>query len=106
MALQTITFDPNARVLTNDEHITAINAASANITRAGSVDAAARPIAAGEITVAELASSAARDNLDALPNIDRKYIRTLPISGQFKVVNVQRKADGEVEVAFDDVAVV
>lgn len=106
MALQTITFDPDARLLTDDEHIAAINAATANITRGSSVSALARPIEANEVTSVELSSSASKDNLDALSDVDRKYIRTLPVSGQFKVVNVQRNAAGEVEVTFDDVAIV
>ena len=106
MALQTITFDPDARLLTDDEHIAAINSATANITRGSSVSALARPITAGEITATELSSDASKDNLDALADIDRKYIRTLPVSGEFKVVNIQRDAAGQVEVTFDDVAVV
>ena len=106
MALQTITFDPDARLLTDDEHIAAINAATANITRASSVSALARPITAGEVTSVELSADASKDNLDALADIDRKYVRTLPVSGQFRVINVQRNVAGEVEVTFDDVAIV
>ncbi len=106
MALQTITFDPDAKLLTDDEHVAAINAASSNITRASSVSAIARPIEVAEVTSVELSANASKDNLDALSDVDRKYLRTLPVSGQFKVINIQRNVAGEVEVTFDDVAVI
>ena len=105
MALQTITLDPNAVAITDDEHVDAINAASNQITRASSVASVARPIEAGEITVSELASNASRNNLDAMADVDRKYVRTLPVSGEFKIINMQRNAAGTVDVEFDDVVV-
>ena len=99
---QTITTTP----LTADEHVAQINAATANITRASSVAAAARPIVAGEITVSELASGASKGNLDAMGDTARGYIRTLPLTGEFPVTAVQRNAAGEVDVEYDDVAIV
>jgi len=45
-----------------------------------------------------------RDAIVGLGDTERKIMITEPISGQFKVVSVQRKADGKVEVAYDDVA--
>lgn len=117
MALQIITFDPAAApALTPDEVVAKVNAAATDITRAGSVDPAARPIELAEVGTAELAaaavtavklsSAAARDNLDALPHVDRKYVRTNPVAGQYKIIHFQRNNVGLLEVEYDDVAVV
>jgi hypothetical protein len=107
MAIATLTIDPGAAALTPNEHVAAINSATAVIDRASSVDPAARPIAPGEITIAELASAAAKGNLDAMPDVDRGYIQTRPVatSGDFKVIALKRTSVGLVEVEYDDVAV-
>ena len=115
MATQSFQLDPNAQSYTDDEIITKINNASTTISRASSVTAAARPIAAGEITATEidagavtnteLASGAAKANLDAMTGTARGYVQTDPTTGQFKVLAVQRTATGELEVDYDDVAV-
>lgn len=105
MALQTMTLDPNAAVYTDDEIVGKVNAASAQITRAGSVAAAARPIADSEVTSAKLASGVAKTNLDAMADTARGYIKTNPTTGQFKVVSIERQADGKAKVTYDDVAV-
>ena len=115
VAIQSFQLDPNAASYTDDEIVTKINNASNQITRAGSVAAAARPIAAGEVgdtelgsftvTNTELASGAAKANLDAMSDTARGYVKTAPASGQFPVVAVQRAASGELEVDYDDVAI-
>ncbi|KKL75249.1 hypothetical protein LCGC14_2056800 [marine sediment metagenome] len=107
MTIATLTIDPGAAALTPNEHVAAINSATAAIDRADSVDPAARPIQAGEITVAELASAAAKGNLDALADVDRGYVQTRPVaaSGDFKVIALKRTAVGLVEVEYDDVPV-
>ena len=102
-AKQTMTLDPNAVPYTDDQIVGKINAATATITRASSVDAAARPIGSGEITNTKLASTAAKENLDALSDTARGYIKTAPTSGQFKVIEIQRASDGKLAVAYDDV---
>lgn len=100
-----MTLDPNAAVYTDDEIVGKVNAASAQITRAGSVAAAARPIADSEVTSAKLASGVAKTNLDAMADTARGYIKTNPTTGQFKVVSIERQADGKAKVTYDDVAV-
>lgn len=115
MAIVQMLLDPNAAAYTDDEIVGKINTASAQITRASSVAAAARPIGTGEVGTTELAagavdntklaSTAAKDNLDALADTARGYIKTDPAAGQFKVVAVQRAADGKLEVDYDNVAV-
>ena len=105
MATQSFQLDPNAQSYTDDDIVGKVNTATANITRASSVDAAARPLAAGEVTSTELDSTAAKDNLDALGDTARGYIKTAPTTGEFTVIAVQRDATGKLDVDYDDIAV-
>ncbi len=116
MAIQSFQVDPGATALTPDDHVAAINAATAVIDRADSVDAAARPIQTGEIgtdelaaagvTVSKLAATAAKGNLDALSDTARGYIKTNPAVGEFPIIAEQRDADGNLDIEYDDVAIV
>ena len=108
MALASFTIDPAAAVpLTGDEIVNKINTDTVDsITRASSVSAAARPLEADEVSDVELTATAARDNLTALPDVDRGFILTLPASGEFPVINVQRDATGKLEIEYDDVAII
>lgn len=116
MAIQSFQLDPNAGPQpTPDEIVAGVNAATADITRAGSVDPTARPIEADEITATHIASdsvsddeltdTAARDNLRGMAPVDRGVVLTEPQSGEFPIINVQRQADGKVDVDYDDVAI-
>ena len=105
MAIQSMTLDPNAASYTDDQIVGKVNTATAQITRASSVAAAARPIAAGEVSNTELAAAAAKANLDAMTVTTRGYIKTLPVTGQFPVVSIERDAAGKTKVDYDDVAV-
>lgn len=105
MAIQSFTLDPNAQAYTDDEIVAKINAASDAITRAGSVDPAARPIEAGEVSNTELAAGVAKSNLDAMTDTTRGYIKTNPADGQYKIVAVERDATGKLKVEYDDQAV-
>ena len=60
--------------------------------------------AAAGIINAQVASGLAKANLDALADTARGYIQTAPTSGQFKIVSMQRQADGKMAVKYDDVA--
>jgi hypothetical protein len=105
MAIQSMTLDPNAAAYTDDQIVGKINTAAAQITRAGSVAAAARPIAALEVDNTKLAAGATKANLDAMTDTARGYIKTNPIAGQFPVVSIERDAAGKTKVDYDDVAV-
>ena len=105
MAIVSFQLDPNAQAYTDDAIVAKINAASANITRASSVSAAARPIVSNEITDTELAAGVAKTNLDAMADTSRGYIKTSPTSGEFPVVNIQRDATGNLDIDYDNVAV-
>lgn len=105
MATQTMVLDPNAASYTDDEIVGKVNTATAQITRASSVAAAARPLVDGEVASAKLASGVAKVNLDAMTDTARGYLKTSPTTGQFRVVAVQRDAAGKLAVTYDDVAV-
>ncbi len=105
MAIASMTLDPNAVAYTDDQIVGKVNTASAQITRASSVAAAARPIADDEVTSAKLDAGVAKTNLDAMADTARGYIKTSPITGQFKIIAIERQADGKAKVEYDDVAV-
>ncbi len=114
MALEKVYLDPNAQTYSDDEIVGKINAASVNITRAGSVEAAARPIEASEVDTTELADGAvesakvdagvAKANLDAMADLDRGYILSRPVAGQKKIVAIQTHSDGQQEIEQNDTA--
>lgn len=103
MALATLTIDPGAAALTDDQHVDAINAASNQITRASSVTPAARPISAAEVTSTELSGTAARDNLKAMSDSSREILLTRPLSGENRIFALHRLSSGLVEVEYEDV---
>ncbi len=105
MAIASMVLDPNAQAYTDDQIVGKVNTATAQITRAASVAAAARPIADGEVVAAKLDAGVAKTNLDAMTDTARGYVKTSPTSGQFRVVAVERQADGKLKIEYDDVAV-
>ena len=128
MVIQKVYLDPNAAAYTDNEIVGKINTATANITRASSVAAAARPIAAGEVGATELANEAflttektkltgieasatadqtgaeIRDAIVALADLDRKILITRPAVGQKKIIAIQTHSDGKTEVEQNDAA--
>ena len=105
MAIQSMQLDPNAAAYTDDEIVGKVNTATAQITRASSVAAAARPIADAEVTSAKLDTGVAKANLDAMADTARGYIKTSPTTGQFKVVSIERDSAGKLKADYDDVAI-
>lgn len=105
MPIASMQLDPNAKVYSDDEIVDKINTAAVNITRAGSVEAAARPIEDAEVTDAKLAPAVAKANLDAMGDTERGYVKTLPEAGEFPVIAIHRQADGKLDIDYDDVAV-
>lgn len=103
MAIVRIILDPDAVPYTDDEIVGKVNAAAVNITRAGSVEAAARPIGDAEVTGPKLSSDAAKVNLDAMMELERGYVKTNPQSGEYKVTAVQVTANNKLAADHDDV---
>lgn len=46
---------------------------------------------------------AIRDALLSLPDDERTFITTDPSSGDFRVISIERKASGEIEIKYSDV---
>jgi hypothetical protein len=65
MAIQTMVLDPNAASYTDDQIVAKINTATANITRASAVSAAAHPIGTGEVADTMIANGAIKTKLGA-----------------------------------------
>ena len=129
MAKASFQLDPNAQAYTDDEIVGKVNAAAVDITRAGCVDATARPIEAGEVGATELAAeeyttaeqgklagveesatadqtgTEVRDALEGLADLDRHFVITDPQSGEYPVISIQRDASDKLDVDYDDVAV-
>lgn len=139
MAIQSMVLDPDAASYTDDQIIAKVNSASAQITRVGSVAAAARPLSDGEVSAVkiaggaiktklngeadgskltaselataaalvstQLAAGAAKASLDAMADTARGYVKTAPVTGQFKVISIERDATGKLKTDYDDVAV-
>ncbi len=70
---EVLEIDPNAATLTDDEVVEAVNRAST------------------KVEPGALAPTAARDNLNAMPDKDREYVRTNPSKKELKVTALQRK---------------
>ena len=114
MAKASFQLDPAAVVYTDDDIVGKVNSASANISRAGAVTAAARPIESGEVDTTELADGAvesgkldagvAKANLDTMTETDRGYIKTDPAVGEFKVLAIHRDSAGKLDIDYDDEA--
>lgn len=100
-----MSLDPNAAAYTDNEIVGKINSATVQITRASAVAVTARPIGSGEISNTELAAGVAKSNLDAMTDTARGYVKTSPVTGQFKVISIERSADGKLKTDYDDVAV-
>ena len=81
----------------------AANAVSSACIAANAVTASC--IAAAAVNSVCLASGVAKVNLDAMSDITRGYIRTNPVTGQFRVIFIERQADGKEKVEYDDVAI-
>ena len=87
MAIQSMSLDPNAASYTDDQIVGKVNTATAQITRAGSVAAAARPIAALEVDDTKIAAGAIKTKLTA--EIDGNKLTTGELAAAAGVTNAQ-----------------
>ncbi|KKK83975.1 hypothetical protein LCGC14_2787950, partial [marine sediment metagenome] len=63
-------------------------------------------LAANAVTNAKAEATLAKDNLNAMSDTVRGYVKTEPVSGEFPVINVQRDALGNLDVDYDDVVII
>ncbi len=101
MAIATMTLDPNAASYTDDQIVGKVNSATANITRASSVSAAARPLADGEVATAKLAAGAIKAKLTA--ESDGNKLTTSELAAAAGVTNAQ-VATGQAKANLDAMA--
>jgi len=123
MAIQSMQLDPNAAAYTDDEIVGKINAASANITREGSIEGTAAsaidtddisegssnkydtgaPPTDNEVVAAINSASTAITREAALSQDDLKIVKTNPVAGEFQIKNIHRDSDGKLDIEYDDV---
>ena len=87
MAIASMQLDPGAVVYTDDQIVGKVNSASAQITRADSVAAAARPIAASEVGATELAAGAIKTKLAA--ETDGNKLVSASLAAAAGIINAQ-----------------
>jgi len=124
MAIQSMQLDPNAASYTDDEIVGKVNTATANITRAGSIEGTAAsaldsddigegtgnlydtgaPPTDDEVVSAINSASTAITREAALSQDDLNIIKTSPAGGEFMVKNIQRDSDGKLDIDYDDTA--
>jgi hypothetical protein len=101
MAIQTMLLDPNASSYTDDQIVGKINTATANITRAGSVAATARPIAALEVDAGKIAAGAIKTKLTG--EADGSKLTTSELAAAAAITNAQVAA-GQAKANLDAMA--
>lgn len=98
MAIASLQLDPNAVSYTDDQIVGKVNTATANITRASSVSAAARPIASGEVGSTELAAGAIKTKLGG--ETDGNKLVSASLAAAAGVTNAQ-VATGQAKASLD-----
>jgi len=101
MAIQSMQLDPNAQSYTDDQIVGKVNTAAAQITRAGSVAAAARPIADGEVATAKIAAGAIKAKLTA--EVDGNKLTAAELAAAAGIANAQVAA-GQAKANLDAMA--
>ena len=118
MAIEKIYLDPNAAAYTDDEIVGKVNAATANITRAGSIEGtAASALDSDDITegsanfygaeanaTADQTGAEVRDLVVALSDDTREIVISRPLTGQKKIYAIQTHSDGKQEIEQNDTA--
>lgn len=101
MAIATMLLDPNAVSYTDDEIVGKVNTATATISRASSVTAAARPIASSEVTDGMIATGAIKTKLGA--EADGNKLVSASLAAAAGVTNAQ-VAVGQAKANLDAMA--
>ena len=98
MAIVSMLLDPNAASYTDNQIVDKINNASTTISRASAVTAAARPIAASEVTATELAAGAIKTKLGA--ETDGNKLVSASLAAAAGIINAQ-VATGQAKASLD-----
>ena len=125
MAIASMQLDPNATTYTDDQIVAKVNAATSTVsadkiadgtankaytgtekTKLSGVEANATADQTGdEIVTAVNSGSTSITRASALSQDDLGIVKTAPVTGEFKVKNIHRQADGKLDVEYDNVAV-
>jgi len=114
MAIEKVYLDPNAVTYTDDEIVGKVNAAAANITKAGAIESTALSgvdsddIGEGSTnkydTGVPLTAVQTKDAIVAMADDDREILISRPTTGQKKIYAVQTHSDGKQEIEQSDTA--
>lgn len=122
MAIQSMQLDPNAQTYSDDDIVSKINAATANVsadkiedgttnkvytdaekTKLTGIDENATTDQTGDEIVSAINSgSSSITREDALSQDDLNIVKTNPAGGEFKIKNIHRDASGKFDVEYDD----
>lgn len=116
MAIQSFQLDPNAQAYADLAELDpTANTKLTGIAEGAEVNpadlAALDPTASTKLgtvednAAADQTGAEVRDLIVALGDTEREIVLTDPTSGQFKVVSIERLADGKLNIKYDDVAV-
>jgi len=125
MAIQSFQLDPNAQSYTDDQIVGKVNAATANITRAGSIEGTAAsaldsddigegsgnlydtgaPPTDDEVVTAINNASNSITREAALSQDDLNIVKSSPVAGEYYIKNIHRDSSGLMDIEYDDVAV-
>jgi len=124
MAIQSMQLDPNAQSYTDDEIVGKVNSATANITRAGSIEGTAAsaldtddigegssnlydtgaPPTNNEIVTGINSATNAITREAALSQDDLNIVKSNPAGGEYYIKNIQRDSSGKMDIEYDDVS--
>lgn len=114
MAIEKVYLDPNAAAYTDDEIVGKVNTATANITRAGSIEGtAASALDSDDIsegtgnlydTGVPPTATETKDAIVAMADDDREIIISRPTTGQKKIYAIQTHTDAKQEIEQSDTA--
>jgi hypothetical protein len=122
MAIQSFVLDPNAQAYTNDEIVAKVNAATSKVTADAIEDGTTNHVftatddtkltgiennatadqTGDEMVTAINSGSSAITREGALSQDDLNIVKTNPAAGELPVKNIQRDADGKLDVEYDD----
>ena len=124
MAIKSFQLDPNAQSYTDDEIVGKVNTATANITRADSIEGTAASaldtddISEGSGNLYDTGAPPTDDEIvtginNASNDITREaalnqdslnIVKTAPAGGEYKIKNIHRDSSGKMDIEYDDVA--
>jgi len=60
-------------------------------------------VSTAAVSIIIMTASAVRDALLSLPDAERGFVTTDPSSSDFRVISIERKASGKMEIKYSDI---